>query len=162
MTNICNAATNINTYSDPSSPPASQSTSELGPTVIREILHETGYPARIEETDAGWKITSSSNGTSFVIRLGSYDEDSDCYRRILAGAKYESDCDIAWAIKKMNVFNQSHCHLKGFVEDDGRLTITMNYLLGEHVSSAQVEQWILLWKAGITLFEHYWSEALAE
>jgi hypothetical protein len=162
MTNISEPLADIKKCEEASIEASFLMRNGVSPQTIREILHETGYQAYVEETDTGWDITSSSNGTSFVIRLNSYDETKDSYRRISISSEYESYWDIDAVVQKMNEFNQTYCHLKGYVEKDGRLIVKMDFLLGEGVSTAQIVQWLQLWRAGLALFERFWCKAFED
>jgi hypothetical protein len=128
------------------------------PETIREILHETGYQAVIEECEGGCNITSASNGTRFYINLNAFDENRDSYKRISISTSYTCGMSLDLSVPLMNRFNTQFSFIKGYIEDDGCLSIQMDWLVGKGVSVAQLTQWISMWRAGMVLFEEYWAE----
>jgi hypothetical protein len=128
------------------------------PETIREILHEAGYQAIVEDIEGGCHITSASNGTRFYINLYAFDEGLKSYKRITISTSYTSDMNLDLSVPLMNRLNAQYSFIKGYVEDDGSISMQMDWLVGKGVSVAQLTQWISMWKAALILFEDYWAE----
>jgi hypothetical protein len=127
------------------------------PVIVQEILHEYGYQAQVEEFDGWYEIKSASNGTSFFITLSRFDEEHESYQKMSATAYYQNSKNQHSAIRVMNRFNATCAYLKGYVDEEGGLAIQVDWLVGKGVTIVQIAEWLQLWRAGMVIFEDYWS-----
>ena len=127
----------------------------IEPVTLRDILHKTGYKARLEKVEKGWIIESACNGTTFKIHLSGLARNCTHYQRISLSSGYQTDWSREIALAGVNKFNKSLACLKAHVDHRGDLIVGMDFVLGKGVSGAQIAEWLDLWRGGLIVFENF-------